>query len=110
MIIRPIILYAAPVWCSAAPTDTNLLQRYQNKCLRLILSVDRYTRISELHNKSKIPYTKDYIAQLSNEFYENQLNNNELTKNITNIRAYNIPIDFKHKLPSRSLRIFHSIK
>ncbi|CAG5078577.1 Protein of unknown function, partial [Cotesia congregata] len=74
MLLRPIMLYAAPVWCSAAPTNIKLLQTYQNKCLRLILSANRYTRITELHNRTGIPYIKDYIEDLANKFYENQLN------------------------------------
>ena len=36
MILRPIIVYAAPAWCSTSNTNLNSLQVFQNKQLRLI--------------------------------------------------------------------------
>ncbi|CAG5100732.1 Similar to X-element\ORF2: Probable RNA-directed DNA polymerase from transposon X-element (Drosophila melanogaster) [Cotesia congregata] len=64
MILRPILTYASPVWCGASLTNLLLLQRYQNKCLRLILSEGRYTKISKLHEDAEIPLIKDFIYRL----------------------------------------------
>ncbi|CAD6221967.1 GSCOCG00011676001-RA-CDS, partial [Cotesia congregata] len=69
MILRPILTYASPVWCGASLTNLLLLQRYQNKCLRLILSEGRYTKISKLHEDAEIPLIKDFIYRLANNFY-----------------------------------------
>lgn len=35
MLIRPILTYAAPIWCGISNTDFKRLQIFQNKCLRL---------------------------------------------------------------------------
>lgn len=107
MILRPTILYACPVWCGASQTNIKILQVFQNKCLRLVLSENRYARIKDLHEKTEIPLIIDHIRELAQRFYTTQLGNNELTKNITEIRSINLPFRLKHKLPYQSLQIFH---
>ncbi|KAK2577593.1 hypothetical protein KPH14_012704, partial [Odynerus spinipes] len=110
MLLRPIMVYAAPIWCSAAPTNLKVLQIHQNKCLRLILSANRYTRIRDLHEVAEIPYVIDYIKELSQHFYEHHLQNNPLIKDLTRIRSYNVPFELKHRLPYQALDIFHTYK
>jgi hypothetical protein len=107
VIIRPILTYAAPAWSSASNTNIKLLQRFQNKILRLILNGDRYSRILDLHNESSIPYIHDYILQQAAKFYDNQLNSNRLTRTITDIRQHNAPFRIRHKLPYQNLAIFN---
>ena len=75
-IIRPIITYANPVWCSASKTATKPLQRLQNKCLRLINNRDRYSRIADLHEQAQLPYIHEYISKASQKFYTEQIHNN----------------------------------
>lgn len=82
MIIRSTLVYAAPAWCSAAPTNIKPLQIFQNKCLRLILSEGRYAKINNMHEQTEIKYIIEYIKELSNNFYNNKLGNNKLTKNL----------------------------
>ena len=106
MIIRPIITYASPVWCSMAKTHMKELQVLQNKCLRMVLSADRYTKIENLHQEAEIEYMDDYVKTLAENFYHNQLHSNPLLNSVTKIRNYNIPFEYKHKLPYHSLRIF----
>lgn len=84
-------MYAYPIWCSAAPTNIKPLQILQNKCLRLILSENRYARISDMHEATKLPLILNYAKELGEKFYRNQLNGNNLTKNITAIREHNSP-------------------
>lgn len=105
MILRPIIMYASPVWCSAAPTTIRPLQIFQNKCHRLILS-EKYARIRDMHEKTGLSMIPDYIRELGEKFYRGQLNDNILTKNITKIRIHNAPFQIKHKLPYQALTIF----
>ena len=107
MILRPIIVYAAPAWCSTSNTNLNSLQVFQNKQLRLILNADRYTRISELHNRAEIPMQKDYIISLAEHFYENHIWPNRLTRNINEMRRSNLPFRLKHKLPYQVLSFFN---
>lgn len=107
MLIRPIITYAAPVWCNISKTNMLLLQRFQNKQLRLILSADRYIRINDLHSRTEIEFIDKYVKSLAENFYKTQINSSILTKNITKLRRYNLTFKLKHKLPHQFLPIFN---
>lgn len=82
VIIRPILLYAAPIWRTAAKTNLIPLQRFQNKWLRLILNKDRYTKIIDLHTEANTEYIGDYIKENAQKFYNTQLRDNPLLANI----------------------------
>ena len=107
MILRPIMVYGSLVWCSIAKTNLKQLQIYQNKCLRLILSASRYSKITDLHKVTGIEMIYDYIISLSENFYANQLRSNNLTKYITKINISNLPFKLKHKLPYQALSFFN---
>lgn len=81
-IIRPILTYASPVWCSMSKTSMTKIQRIQNKCLRLVLNKEWYTTINELHELSGLERIETFIKRLSRNFYAKQIKNSELTKNI----------------------------
>ena len=53
-IIRPMIMYAAPVWSSTCKTNIHKIQIYQNKLLRMILNAKPRTRNTNIHNQCKI--------------------------------------------------------
>lgn len=110
MMIRPTILYAAPVWCSAAHTTIKNLQVFQNKCLRLILSEDRYARIDTMHEKTNIPVILEHVKKISEHFYKNGLGENALVKNLTNIRKHNASFKIKHRLPYQAPDFFNEIQ
>ncbi|KAB0790269.1 hypothetical protein PPYR_15393, partial [Photinus pyralis] len=109
-IIRPIITYAAPVWCNASNPTLQKLQIFQNKCLRLIANADRYTRIEYLHERTGIETIKEYINRISQHFYKTQLKHNPLTNTITMLRAHNTVKEPKHKLTYQHLPIFNEIE
>lgn len=104
-IIRPTITYAAPVWCSASNTLHLKLQRLQNKCLRLILNADRYTRIEELHRAAGIESLKEFTRKLSLKFFKHQIKNSSLTKCITDQAQVNSLKRYKHKFIYSKLNI-----
>lgn len=108
MIIQPIITYASPIWCGASKTNMKQLQTYQNKCLRVIMMANRFTRITDLHIQAGIEPITEVIKKYSNNFYNNMLGYNELTKNITKIRAHNKPPKWKNKLPYQNLDIYNT--
>lgn len=110
MLLRPIITYAAPVWCSVAKSHMKHLQKLQNKCLRMILSVNTFTPINHLHEEAEIELIGDYIKSLAERFYQSHLKCNKLLYNITSIRSYNLPFEYKHKLPYDNLLIFNMYK
>jgi hypothetical protein len=108
-IIRPLLTYAAPIWCNISKTALIPLQRYQNKCLRLITNSDRYTRITDLHDTAQIDTMQDYITKTSEKYYDTLSKNNinPLLNNITQIRYNNAPFVIKHKLLYQKLLIFN---
>lgn len=66
--IRPSLLYAAPLLDSVAPTNLKLLQRKQNKCLRMVLEKERKTRIRDLHHAGRIETVGEHITRLKEKF------------------------------------------
>lgn len=50
-VFRPILTYAAPVWSSCARTHRTRLQVTQNKILKIMLNVPRYTSTSIVHER-----------------------------------------------------------
>lgn len=105
-IVRPILTYAAPAWCGASKTNLKKLQVYENKCLRLATSSNRYTRLTELYDKAAIQIITDYIQEESQKFYQKLTNaQNPLLSNITKHRHYHGHL--KHKLPYQHLPIFN---
>lgn len=104
-IIRPAITYAAPIWCSASKTSINKLQRMQNKCIRLVLNKDRYTRIAELHTRSGIKPVDEYIKKLSYKFYKTQIKNSNLTRTLTDPAQINLLTKYCHKFTFSNLQL-----
>ncbi|RZC42429.1 RVT 1 domain containing protein [Asbolus verrucosus] len=105
-IIRPVITYAAPVWCGLSDTAIKPLEVFQNKCMRLILNESRYARVAQMRERAEIQSIKEYVRDVSNKFYTDQLKYNKLTKQITKITSTNTPFRIKHKLPHQTLKIF----
>lgn len=94
----------APAWCNAALSSKIPIQRIQNKCLRFITNLDRYTTIKQLHDQTNIKYLHDYTVQLSDKFYNTQIEVNPLLSTSINTRLNN---NFKHKIPFQVLPSFN---
>lgn len=77
--IRPIITYASPVSSNISKTKMLKLQRFQNKCLRLILNTDNYTPIDWMHLVLDIPTIDTFIKKQANQFFETRIKYNNLT-------------------------------
>lgn len=105
-IIRPIITYAAPVWCSMSKSSYLKLQRIQNKCLRLVLNKGRCTTIKELHEQAGIEHIEEFAKRLSVNFYKHQIKKSELTRNIIlNENQLNSLPSRKHKMIYSKLKL-----
>lgn len=68
--IRPIMLYACPVWKNAAKTHLNKLQIIQNKNLKIIYGLHRLYSTEQLHHEKKQKLIKDTIDIQSCNFSE----------------------------------------
>ena len=63
MIIKPIMLYAAPIWSNTAVTNVTMLQRVQNKCLRMIVNAGPRERNLDIHKRCN-------MKPIMNEIYD----------------------------------------
>lgn len=63
-IIRPIMLYGAEIWRSAAKTNLKPLQIVQSGCLKTILRLRRRHPTKSVHDLANIPLINDYIVHM----------------------------------------------
>lgn len=100
--IRPIFTYAAPMIVNAPTTHLKKLQIMQNKCLRMVFNLPRYTMITELHELAKIPTVEEFLNKLTNSFYTRS---HEVANDFVNsLGVYNLPrsLRIKHRLPVKN--------
>lgn len=96
-LIRPIILYAAPVWGTTAKSNLNSLQVLQNKVARIITGADYYTRILLLYDVLDLTFLEDEIKNTAKTLYSGATDNpNPL---ISNLGKYQIHQQ-KYKMPA----------
>lgn len=78
-ILRPLLLYACPVWGTAASSSLNRLQVFQNKILRIILKCPWYVRNNQVHHELGVSSIFDYIKALSRKFFNRLPNTTGIT-------------------------------
>lgn len=92
-VIRPLMLYACPVWINAAKTNIHKLQVIQNKFLRTITNAPWFITNKQLHKEIQIKPIIHHITKLSHNFYNN-------LPSITQLSQYNLG-----KAPRNATRI-----
>jgi hypothetical protein len=60
-LIRPMMDYACPAWCSAARSHVLMLQVLQSKCLRLATAAPWYVLNRQIHDYLGVPLFADHI-------------------------------------------------
>jgi len=60
--IRLIVTYASPAWCTATTKDFHSLNVFQNKILRKMLGAPYYLKNKAIHKDLKIDTMEEYIA------------------------------------------------
>ena len=73
MWIRPIALYGAPAYYSAAKTHINRIQVIQNSALRVALRRNRRTHIEDLHEEGSLISLKAEAVSSSHRFMEKKV-------------------------------------
>ncbi|KAJ3641863.1 hypothetical protein Zmor_028333 [Zophobas morio] len=81
-ILRPIVTYAAPVWCGISDTQMTRLEKFQNKCLRLITGQNRYARIADMLAETGLETVREHVDRLSKRFYLTRFQHSLLTRNL----------------------------
>ncbi|EFA13335.2 putative RNA-directed DNA polymerase from transposon X-element-like Protein [Tribolium castaneum] len=99
--ILPIILYASPIW-SPLTNQQNIdkIQKFQNKILRTITNLPKYTLTTELHKTTNTLTIKNKLSQINKNFFQEQIKKTNLTKNIANLNHLNRNFKFRKKLLS----------
>ena len=75
MWIRPIALYGAPAYYSAAKTHINKIQVIQNSALRIALRRTRRTHIEDLRQEGSLTPLKAEAVRSSHRFIEKKVDN-----------------------------------
>lgn len=68
-ILRPLLLYACPIWGTASPCVINKLQTFQNKVLRIILKCPWYIRNNQIHYELGISPLDHCIKNTAKRFF-----------------------------------------
>lgn len=70
-ILRPILLYACPVWGTASRSQIRKIQTMQNKILRISVNAPWFMRNTQIHRETGVPYITDFIAKATKKFLAN---------------------------------------
>ena len=73
MWIRPIALYRAPAYYSAAKTHLNKIQVIQDSALRIALRRNRRSHIADLHEEGCLTPLKAEVVRSSHRFMEKKV-------------------------------------
>lgn len=68
VIIRPIFLYALPVWCDCALTHRKRLQIFQNKILKMCLGLPWRYPTEDLHKDAEMELVQQFIDKVNLQF------------------------------------------
>ena len=66
--IRPIFTYAAPLMTQLANSNIAILQRFQNRVLKMIINLPFWTNTQILHDICNVEFVSDFIARLHENF------------------------------------------
>ncbi len=90
-VVRPLWTYALPVWGCTSPSNRQIIQRHQNKALRLVAGAPWYVRNDVLHSDLQVPTVLETIQRLATR-NENRLHHHpnalalELLDNSSHLR------------------------
>ncbi|GFV91719.1 RNA-directed DNA polymerase from mobile element jockey [Trichonephila clavipes] len=95
--LRPIMLYASPIWARAAVTHLKRLQTFQNIQLRRTVNAPWFVRNEVLHKDLHVSPLLDFIKKQSENFFNRlpQISN----ESIWEIAAYDNSIPSSSKRP-----------
>src|SRR5215469_14948136 len=76
-VIRPTLNYASPAWYSPlSQANKDIMQKLQNRSLRIITGCTATTPIYHLHNETKILTVKQHLEMIGTQFFSSTLNPN----------------------------------
>ena len=82
-IVLPVILYGSPIWDSCARIHKKKLQIIQNKFLRMIYNLSRYTRVTTIHEIAEIKTIEEKLVEIKRKFIEkSQISEHEIIRGL----------------------------
>lgn len=87
-IIKPVWTYGIELWGSASHSNIEILQRFQNKTLKTLISAPWFIKNSEVHEYLEMPTIREQI-EISCKAYKNRLevHKNPLAKALMNTKS-----------------------
>ncbi|KAJ8730540.1 hypothetical protein PYW08_001953 [Mythimna loreyi] len=84
-IIKPVWTYGIELWGSASHSNIEILQRFQNKALKILINAPWFTKNTEVHEYVEMPTVKEQIDQ-SCKIYKQRLkrHKNQLARALMN--------------------------
>jgi len=67
-ILKPIWTYDVQLWGTDANSNIEIIQRFQNKYLRIIVNAAWYVTNDTLHHDLNVPYVEDEIKKFSQRY------------------------------------------
>lgn len=98
-LIKPILLYATPIWSNASKKLINKIQVVQNKTLRLIADAKPGETNNQVRSKLDIKDIKEDIYLQTQKFYQISVKQHKILKDVGTLNRDNAPFKIKHKLP-----------
>ena len=103
IIIRPVLLYAAPIWSNTCKTNVKNLEIVQNKVLRMITAAEPGTSNLEIREELNVKEISILINEIATKFYKEQIKHLDILKDIGIYNHENAPFKIKYKLPHQIL-------
>lgn len=85
-ILKPIWTYGIQIWGSASKSNLEIIERFQNKILRIVTNAPWYVPNTIIQNDLKLPTIEEEIKSFSKNYRDRIENHpNELTHNLMDI-------------------------
>ena len=98
-IIKPVMLYATPIWSNTCKTNIKKIQTIQNKILRAATNTGYHIRNCDISKLTNIKDIHEEIYGRTYDFYKEQTINLPILNNIGKMTTQNTHFKLKYKLP-----------
>jgi len=117
-IIKPTWTYGMQLWGTACEGNRRIIQRFQNKALRIISDAHIYHSNVEIHEHLKVPWVRNEITKASKRYtfrlhsHPNTLALSLLHNSLTIRRLKRVQVPFPFPSPSQHFpsRLIHKLK
>lgn len=102
-IVKPVLLYACPIWSSTCKSNIEKLERIQNKILRMIEKAPQSMNNVKIRSKLGMTTLWETIHRFTYTFYNEKLQDIDILKTIGTYTQETAPFKIKYNLPHNIL-------